>query len=164
MLAHQRGSALIELLIATLVVGVVITAVASGLTYSVKNTAESRSREVATSLAQEGLEFLRRERDTKGWTFFQDTLFPDTLAVRTYCIPTTTGGLGSLISSPCSSSNPSHKITTDGLPGSAFYREAEVEKVLDGEGKRVRVIMTVSWDAGSNQPRSTELVKEFTNW
>ena len=49
----QRGNTLIELLIATFIVGMVLTGVAISLTYSIQREAISRYREGATSMAQE---------------------------------------------------------------------------------------------------------------
>lgn len=66
----SRGSTLIELLVATSVVVVALTALMSTLTLSIKSTAESRYRSYATNLAQEVLEVYRRERALLGWNSF----------------------------------------------------------------------------------------------
>ena len=63
---QQTGSTLIELIIAVMVVGLVITAVANTATHSVKNSGEARYKQVATALGQEAIEFIRGEKNRLG--------------------------------------------------------------------------------------------------
>lgn len=66
----QAGSTLIELLIATVVVGLVLTAVAMSMMYSLQREAHNRYREYALQLAQEAIEQLNFERAKQGWAGF----------------------------------------------------------------------------------------------
>lgn len=73
-LFNQLGQSIIEVLIATGVVGAILTAVAATLTFSVKNSAENKYRAVATTKAQEAIEVFRRERSFLGWETFVSSL------------------------------------------------------------------------------------------
>lgn len=97
---HQLGQTLIEVLIATAVVGLVITAVAAGLTYSIKSTSNSQYRTQATEEVQEVVEFLRRERTQAGWESFVEQL-----PSGEYCVnelPSDEDGLPGLVAGACS--------------------------------------------------------------
>lgn len=72
MLNKRQGSTILEVLIATLVVGTVLTAVAASLTNSIKNSSEAEYRKIATRLAQEGLEIVRKEKYIHTWIDFKD--------------------------------------------------------------------------------------------
>ncbi len=74
MIKNNRGNTIIEVLIATLVIGTVMTAIAIGMTYSIKNTSEAQYREVGTSLASEPIEVLRHLRASFNWYAFSAAL------------------------------------------------------------------------------------------
>src|SRR3990167_4923802 len=80
----QRGSSLIEIVVATGVMALVLTAILSGLTLSLKTNAESEYRSHAVKRAQEGLEVFRRERTLLGWDIFVAGFTSDTY----YCLQT----------------------------------------------------------------------------
>lgn len=80
----QAGNTLIELLIATVIVGLVLTAVAMTMMYSIQREATNRYREYATQLAVETNEFLYLRRAILGWQGFRDTYTPGG-ATTTYC-------------------------------------------------------------------------------
>jgi len=86
-LRAKHGFTLIEVLVAVVIVGTVLTAIATTLSANVKNAAQARYRVRATVLAQEGLEFLTRERQLEGWGDFLGT-FPH--GTTTYCVQTLT--------------------------------------------------------------------------
>jgi type II secretory pathway component PulJ len=99
-LPHQLGQTLIEILIATAVVGLVITAVAAGLTFSIKSTSNSQYRTLATEESQQVVEFLRRERSQIGWESFVEQL-----PSGDYCVnqlPSDNDGLAGLVLGACS--------------------------------------------------------------
>ncbi len=78
MIINNRGNTIIEVLIATLVIGTVMTAIAIGMTYSIKNTSEAQYREVGTSLASEPIEVLRHLRASFNWYAFSAALGAET--------------------------------------------------------------------------------------
>jgi type II secretory pathway pseudopilin PulG len=97
---HSFGQTLIEVLIATAVVGLVITAVAAGMTYSIKSTSNSQYRTLATEESQQVIEFLRRERSQIGWESFVEQL-----PSGQYCVnelPNDADGLDGLVLGACS--------------------------------------------------------------
>ena len=143
----QTGSSLIELLIAIMVVGVVVTGVAYALTQSVKNTAESRYRELATAMAQDSIDLFRREREAQGWRAFTSlfTSFPTTIDA---AVLTNRSG-------QCGPGNTFQASRT------TFQREIEVYTDAPSETLTINVIMT--WNVGSDDERSitiTQILKE----
>lgn len=152
----QTGSSLIELLIAIMVVGVVVTGVAYALTQSVKNTAESRYRELATAMAQDSIDLFRREREAQGWRAFT-SLF--TTSQQTFCFnsfPTTIdAAVLTNRSGQCGPGNTFQASRT------TFQREIEVYTDAPSETLTINVIMT--WNVGSDDERSitiTQILKE----
>lgn len=61
---------MIELLIAIMVTGSVLVAVAINMMNSIQRTAQARYTDIATTLAQESLEALLRDRAKLGWDGF----------------------------------------------------------------------------------------------
>lgn len=146
----QRGSTIIELLIAVMIVGLIITAVANAVTYSIKNTGESRYRQVATILGQQVMEHLRGQKNEMGLINLSNSL-----SQTTYCynnIDTPTSGA-------CGASQ------FINMAGTNFQRNVTVGK--GGSGTRtpfdpyyVNLVVTVSWTDGT-ETRQVELVQEF---
>lgn len=146
----SKGSTLIELLIATMIVGTVVTAIAAGVSNSVKNNAESRYREIATVLAQQGMETLRSERGNLGWVTFHDTITPGT-----FCIPAGMSSLSEL------SVNPSSCIVTES--NLDFNRSVELSKT-SGVDPEVSAIITVSWERKSGVTSEVMITQTFKNY
>jgi type II secretory pathway pseudopilin PulG len=151
----QAGQTIIEVLIATGVVALVMTAVAAGLTLSVKNSSQSKYRTLATKMASESNELFRRERDRLGWESFYEVLQADG-ALTTYCIdeslPVTTQDFVDLAVGSCGGGFP--------LAGTSFERETTIELV---NPDLVRVETDVTWIDGTQQ-RSVVLTQELQNW
>jgi len=71
--AHKyKGQSLIEVLIALSFATIVIVALVNVVINSIRNAQFSRNNDTATRLAQEGVEWLRVERDKNTWTDFKD--------------------------------------------------------------------------------------------
>jgi type II secretory pathway pseudopilin PulG len=141
---------MIEILIATAVVGMVMTAVASGLVLSVKNSAIGKFKVLATTRAQEGLEIFRREKVIQGWSqFYSD------LSTGTYCINKVASDSAQFNAMQTGSCDENSKIA-----GTSFIREALVD-LQSPESIRVEIV--VKWLDG-NIPRSTNLVQEFKKY
>jgi type II secretory pathway pseudopilin PulG len=147
----QAGSTIIEVLIATLVVSMVMTAVAAVMTVSVKNTGQLRYRAAASSQAQSALEIFRRERNLLGWeSFYAET------PGGTYCLntlPANTAAYVALNLGSCSG--------TYSHIGNNFEREAIVTKGATD----VRVVIVVTWSDGTRTPapevRLTQIFRKF---
>jgi prepilin-type N-terminal cleavage/methylation domain-containing protein len=67
---NQSGQSLIELLIGMTIMVVVLTAAALLATKSIQLSQISLLRKQAVTLAREGIENVRKERDTKNWSEF----------------------------------------------------------------------------------------------
>jgi len=148
--SKQLGSSMIEILIATGVVGLVMTAVAASLVLSVKNSSISKYKVLAATRAQEAMEVFRRERVLLGWTQFYETL-----SESTYCINT------------LASDSAQFKAMTSGtcadgsaIAGTVFTRESLVNP---SGGDVVRVEIVVKWLDGDIE-RKANLIQEFKQY
>jgi type II secretory pathway pseudopilin PulG len=128
----SSGQSIIEVIIATLIVGVVLTAIASGLTLSIKNTAQTQLRELSTNFAQEGLEVFRRERSMLGWTSFAEALDNNDYCLNT--LPQDSAEFATMPTGECS--------TGTAIAGTTLTRNATVT-VLSADSIQVHV--TVEW-------------------
>ncbi|MBI4029222.1 MAG: prepilin-type N-terminal cleavage/methylation domain-containing protein [Candidatus Blackburnbacteria bacterium] len=138
---NERGQALLELIVVLLVLGLMITAVVSVVTNSVRNARFAKDQAQASRFAQEGLEWIRAQRDT-GWTNFQSK------TDRTYCMQT----LSWALQSNCTS--------TQTISGTGFVRNSTLATV---DSNTVSVDVKVSWNdsMGSHQARQSTYL---TNW
>ena len=141
------GQTIIEVLIATVVVAIVMIAVAAALLLSVKNTAQSKYKGLASSRAQEAVEYFRRQRSLLGWTRFFETINAGTFCLNV--LPITSEELGELGDGACEAGV--------ALAGTEFKREAWIDVIA---ANAIRVEIQVSWlDAGVR--RNVSLVQEF---
>jgi len=69
-LLNQTGSSLIEVIVATGVIALVLTALVAGMTVSLQTSAEAKYRSQAIKRGQEAMEVFRRERTL--WRFFAE--------------------------------------------------------------------------------------------
>lgn len=80
------GFGIIEVLVSVAVIGTILTAVAAGLSMSLKTSAELKFRGIALNKAQAVIEAVRRERTILGWGAFLNLFESGTSGVYTYCI------------------------------------------------------------------------------
>lgn len=142
------GSTIIELLIAVMVVGLIITAVANAVTTSIKNTGESRFRENATVLGQQVIEYMHGRKNELGMVNFKNTY-----AAGNYCFIT--------VESPISSACGANDLIT--LAGTSFKRNAVITSGGTGTHASpyyLNIRVTVSWQDGTST-RDIELIQEF---
>lgn len=152
--ASESGQTIIEILIATGVIALVMTAVASGLTLSVKNTSQAKYRALGTKQAQEAMEMYRRERSRLGWESFHAVL-----GNGQYCLgeslPSTSQEFINLPTGVCEAS--------DGydLGGTTYQRESEVS--LGAVDAPIEITIEVSWDDGGTirSTSVTQLLRDF---
>lgn len=150
----QPGSSLIEIVVATGVMALVLTAIVAGLTLSLKTNADSKYRSQATKRAQEAMEVFRRERTLQGWDVFADGFVDGA----TYCLKD--------LPAPKDAFTPGECTEADVLVISSveMFREAVVLiDTSDPNDPQVEVSVTVRWDSGSNQ-RDVSLVQGFRRW
>jgi len=144
----KRGSTIIELLIAVMVVGLIVTAVANAITYSIKNTGESRFRQVATTLGQQVIEHFIGRKKTDGIVNLKNSL-----AQTNYCY--------SNITSPTDGACGATQVVN--MAGTNFKRDVAIAKGGTGFHASpyfVRITVVVSWSDGAST-RDVELIQEL---
>lgn len=142
---NSQGQSFIELIAALVVVSIVLTAIVGLITKSIANATAARNKTLATSYAQEGLEWLRAERDL-GWTAFYGR------TNNSWCIVSLSWTTGGSHSGACSNSNV--------IAGTQFVRTLTF---ANRTASSVDARMTVSWRDGSGTHESTATTI-FTNW
>ncbi len=156
----KQGNTVIEVLVATVIVGLILTALAISMTSSIQNSSEAQYRETGTSLAQDTMEVFRKDKNIISWTEFSSSPGATQIASATIdsikCVPTTfttvtqitgsTLGIGQI--SSCASVV-QNKIT---------YKRA-ISKVVSTNSVRIKV--HVYWNVGTNQVRSTSIEQTF---
>lgn len=151
----KRGSSLIEVLIATVVVGVVVTAIAYAMSHSVRNTAQSRYREVGTKLAQDVQETFRKERNRLGWYQFVAALSGTSV----YCFSSIPSEFSEEQLAAVAGACGTGQATTAGELTVQFYREVTVTIM----GNTAKIVVEVSWEDDSLQ-QSVSSVQELREW
>lgn len=150
----QQGSSLIEIVVATGVMALVLTAIVAGLTLSLKTNAESEYRLQAIKRAQEAMEVFRRERTLMGWDVFLEG-FEDGA---TYCLKDLPEPRGEFLSGACDEDD---RFVISGLE---FTREAEVNILTTTPAEPlIEVTVRVSWQDGSRS-RDVTIVQGFRQW
>ena len=151
----QRGATLIEIIIATGIVGLVMTSAVSAMTVSLRATSIAKNKNMATKYTQEGLEYFRTQRSLLGWESFVDQI----QASNEYCLATLPGiqdgGLASLPDRPCTAQE---TIDDNGR----FQRSAEVYYNTEGDENIFTITVNVTWDEG-NRPLSSNATVELRN-
>ena len=145
----NQGSTIIEVLVVTTMITVVMTAIVAGLSFSVKNTAEARYREVAATEAQKAMEVFRRERVALGWERFAAQLLGISGELCLNNLPDSFANLSTR--GLCSDwYTPIHV-------GTAFKREAVVSSPSQTQ---VMVTVTITWQSADDE-RQLEVFQEF---
>ncbi len=147
---RRTGSTILEVLVATLVVGTMLTAIAASLTHSIKNSAEAEYRKVATRLAQESLEIFRKEKYIRTWSAFKALTLD--VGPSWQCMSTDELNFGVVQAT----------LTNCGAiswsnPPSSFYRG--YQKQTNGDDS-ITIAIRVSWKDGA-QVRSVDLEQTF---
>lgn len=148
---NNAGSTLIEVLVAILIVGIVLTAIATALSFSIKNNAQAEYRQTASSIAQDAIELFRQQRGALGWTAFEASIAENA----TKCLSKGASTLSAMTSS-CTG----NYVNTS--PPVTFNRTIKRNDTTDNT-KRVSIIVTVSWTDG-NSTRNVEIPYDFYNF
>ena len=151
---RQAGQSIIEVLIATGVVALVMTAVMAAMTLSLQNSAQAKYRSLATKLAQDGMENLRQFRTSLGWEAFYQILSDQ--GSGTYCLnslPTNETQLASLESGACET----YGISRGGVN---FKRELMLDIV---SSDKISLQITTTWVDG-NRTHHSLIKQELQSW
>lgn len=153
-LKSQQGSGLIEIIVATGVMALVLTAIIAGLTLSLRTSSETEYRSQSVKRAQEAMEVFRRERTLRGWEAFVDSVKVSS----TYCMSALPAPEATWDAGACTPSE------TFVISGQEFTREAMV--VVDETvptDVQVRVKIVVSWTTDSTS-KDVQIVQTFRKW
>lgn len=133
-----KGQSLLEVLIALAVAVIVVLALVRAVTVAIRNASFARSQASATKYAQEGMEWIRSQRDER-WTNLLNQANDST-----YCLNTLSWASGG-----CSFSL-----------GGKFKREATVKPPV---GDKIEVEVKVSWQE-TDRTHKSQLYSYFTKW
>ncbi len=142
---NNSGQSFIELIAALLIVSFVLVALVTLVTKSIANTSFSRNKALATSYTQEGIEWLRGERDKDWATFYSHTGSPA-------CIVSLSWTANGSHSGACGSG--------DVIAGTSFLRNVTFVRT---DPSTVNATVTVSWGDGNGVHQSVATTT-FTNW
>lgn len=157
---RNRGFTIIELLVAVGVVSMVMVAVTSGVATSLKNSRFSKEKSISVRLAQEGVEWMRENRDKNGWNSLTAQLTSagaTDASPKVYCLPSagvemtvlTTAGAGAC-------------TTGENVVGAdQFMRTLTLS--YNSTAEEVRVASRVYWDDGSGD-KETILESSMKKW
>jgi Tfp pilus assembly protein PilV len=155
----SRGNTIIEVMIAMLIIGTVMTALAATMTYSVKNTSEAQYRDIATRLASEPIEVLRHLRSTTNWQGFY-TALPNgdrCITISSFAaqdVNSIQGLLPAMIGSCVGVPIPSGNAAIN------FARKVTVDNSVSNE---IRVTSVVSWSRNDTVTSNVTLEQVFHN-
>jgi type II secretory pathway pseudopilin PulG len=135
------GQSLIEIIIVTMVVGTILTAIAASVSMSSKNINETKKKDNATHLAQEVLEVFHRERYVLGWSSFQSALQDGTYCLDT--LPSDSAEFVALVAGECTAA--------ETMAGTDLIREAILVIAAD----EVQVTSMVTWNDGDQEKNVT---------
>lgn len=148
----HKGESLIEVLVAVVLIGLVLTAVASLMTSSLVRSSQAKYRELATVKGQEIIDFLRGERAKLGWADFVSQYPPGNYCYRGSSMDKTACG-----------------TTTEVIAGTDFKRDFSLEHTSNGtQVEEVIIAVEVSWYRNSvDQAQlwpSVQINHVLTNW
>lgn len=143
----QRGNTLIELLVATVIVGVMLTGIAISLTYSIQREAVNRYREGATGLAEEISEYILLKRAQESWP----TFFAGLNDLTNYCYSASPTALNSSGGSSCT---PINKLGMD------FTPTVLITKPPAGSPEKITAKITIEWEVDA-KTKTYVLTQEY---
>lgn len=136
------GQSLFEVVVALAITALIIVALVSLASNSVRNATYSKNNSLASTYAQELTEWLRSQRDANMTVFTTNTLSP------TWCFPS----LNWNYVGACNGGNP--------IAGTQFFRQATFTSTLVNAKTLIQADVTVSWD----DSQGTHSVKSSTNF
>jgi prepilin-type N-terminal cleavage/methylation domain-containing protein len=139
----NKGSSLIEVLVAIVIVGLVVTGAMISISYSMRNSAEARYREVASQLAQDGMEVVKLRREIDPWSTFYTAA------------ATTPRGI-------CDNDVDYNGSACGVTLGNKAYTRSVSFSRAAGPPQMVTAIVRVTWQSESNQTMSVDIEQQFS--
>ncbi len=154
--SHQLGQTIVEIIIATGVVGLVMTAVVAVVSVSLRNAARAKAKALGTKYTQEGVEYFRAQRNLMGWESFLAQIQQGGSS-STYCLATLpytqNGGLASVPNRACLSSE---FVDT----GSIYQRKADVTVTNVSGQDMITITVSVTWPDSGRTTTSTATIEQ----
>jgi prepilin-type N-terminal cleavage/methylation domain-containing protein len=148
----QAGSTLIEILVAISVISLVLTAVGSMISMSIKLSDSNEQKQLALQKAQETLEFFRKERSINSWSSFSTPLEDE----GTYC-------LSSLPENIASMSANLGVCGDEDLFEAAKYKFKREAMINFNDENSLKVEINLSWQDGS-KAKDLSIEQGFENY
>lgn len=136
LIADVKGQSLIEVIVAIGIVTLVLAGLVSAVTFSLSNSQFARNKALATKYAQEGMEWLRVQRDANWYSFNQ--MSPDSGSL--YCMSTLPATVTTLPPGVCNT------LVIDDTYD-IFRREVTLTGVVADD--RVNITLRVWWPQGT---------------
>lgn len=152
----QTGQTIVEVLIAATAMVIVIVAIISGMTLSLRNSTFSNSQALATKRTQEAIEVLRRFQVELGWESFYSIISSQGSRTNfTYCmasVPETVSELRTLPTSSCGAGTV--------IPDTPFTREVHV---VVNSSQEIEFEAVVEWMEADKTltSRSTQVFRQW---
>ena len=137
---NNSGQTLIEIMVAIAIITMVLLAVVSRSVEAVRNANFARNQSLATRFAQEGVEWVRIQRDRLRWGGLEAAL---SLNPAVYCLPVLDQPITGLsIGTACDIN-----LDSDNIPGTIFDRQVTINYFTGavGEGDYIEIEVSVSW-------------------
>ena len=148
-ISHQltvnSGQSLFEVVFALAIAAIILVGIVSLATSSIRNTTFARNQSVATRYVQEGVEWLREQRDTD-WGTFSPLASP---GGTTYCLTDLASGL---VLGICSAG--------DEIPGTPFTREIVLTEL---SVSIIQAHVSVEWTDAQGDHQASAITR-LTNW
>lgn len=139
----NSGQSLVEIILVTMVVAFILTALAASMSMSARNVQRNKELSIAGNLAQQTLEVFHREKYNLGWDTFLSSLSSGTYCLNT--LPADSTEFAALSTGECTE----YALEED----FSFQRQA----VVSVSATEVSVTATVSWlDNGETKDVTVE--------
>ena len=141
----NKGQSLFEVVVALAISALIIVALVSLVSNSIRNATFSRNKNQAASLAQAATEWLRAQRDSDIATFMTNIQTPS------WCFK----DLAWTVNGPCGA--------TDNVPDTIFLRQVNFASTVSAGKTIVEADVVVSWTDSQGLHEVTSATN-FTDW
>jgi type II secretory pathway pseudopilin PulG len=157
-LKKNQGQSLVEILVVAGLLSLMLTGIVSTVIISVNNNRKVKARTVATRLLQEGVDWVRGERDRLPWIDFEDRL----LAADVFCLNSLRDGSGNLVDwysilAPCDPTTQAVEFTTGVASTIGFKRWVEFSPngIDSNNDNKYSMTVWIEWLEGGSPVRTS---------
>ena len=155
----NKGFTLVEILVATGIVVTVLVGITSGVSFAVKNSRFSQEKALSVRYAQEGIEWIRLQRDVLGWNTFFNIINDEGPLTFTYCLNTLPQE-----KTDFSNLTPLESEECEKIPESIYTRYIDITVVIEPTGSNhVDFQSRVTWQADT-ETHETILSNTLYEW